>query len=196
VRIGRLDGAVGRALLEFRDDAEVSPPRGGQSPGLALGCPEQPTLPRAVAIGLIWHCEERAAGAQQAGDRPWVKRQRACAARYAARLAGLYRAQIPLRRSMVRHAPDLGLRNRRTSRADAIAALSRLTDRQRTAMTDAGLPADTLAVAQMLTPAMGAKLKIPDRLYKALGGRTVVQALRRAGNGFDGVAAGYEERVR
>jgi len=143
---------------------------------------------RAVARAMML-CINRASGAAQAKNALWESRQRECAAKDARRLAGLYRAQGPLRKASVDELRKAGVPNAAVSAAQADAALLNPSASARQGLKKLGIPATRLAFAQ--SQIGNVKGKRPATIYDAIDGRATIAAVNAGAKAFDQLAKKY-----
>jgi hypothetical protein len=143
----------------------------------------------AVVAEAMKKCIDRAAGAAEAGDETWERRQRGCASSYARRLAALYRAQLKQRKALVDALRTARVANTTVSRSQVTQSLKALpikqADLKKLGITNAQLQFIAAAAARRGWPVA------PGSIFDAIAGAKTLSALRSAAKAFDAIAKTY-----
>lgn len=136
-------------------------------------------------------CINRASGAAQAKNKLWERRQRACAATYARRLAGLYRAQVPIRHALVRMMRNAGIADVTVSRQLVVALLQNIPLQAEQRLKKVGFTTAQLRFADNVASYLPLAGKLPTGVFDAINGSKTLRAVNAGAKAFDQIAKKY-----
>jgi hypothetical protein len=132
-------------------------------------------------------CLDRASGAAQAGATVWVRRQRACAAKYANTLAQTTRAQLQWQSAVSQLLRNAGLKDASLTPAILLKTLQSPSAEQTQQLKREGFNAGQMKLIQAAVTNPTVAAAMPNRIYASIDGPTVRSALIKAAKAYDAI---------
>lgn len=137
-------------------------------------------------------CQDRAAGAKNAGDGSWEARQRACASKYAAQVAKLLAGDKELRKRLGRTVRRAGIKAPRVTTETIRGASASIRRRMRRTLRRKGWTTAQIEFIDRRAAKGLRSIEVPRDVFDWVDGPAVMRALDRGARGFRQISAQYK----